>query len=35
MAEKSIKDIHQITGMSVSNIKVSLHRARKKLAEKL
>lgn len=35
MAEKSIKDIHQITGMSVPNIKVSLHRARKKLAEKL
>lgn len=35
LAEKSLKEIHQITGLSVSNIKVTLYRARKKLSEKL
>lgn len=35
LAEKSIKDINSITGLSVSNIKVILHRARKRLHEKL
>ncbi|MDD4032288.1 MAG: sigma-70 family RNA polymerase sigma factor [Bacteroidales bacterium] len=33
LAEKSIRDISQITGFSVANIKVILHRARKKLYE--
>ena len=33
LGEKSIKDIHEITDMSISNIKVSLHRIRKKLSE--
>jgi RNA polymerase sigma factor (sigma-70 family) len=35
LAEKSIKEIKTITGLSVSNIKVTLHRIRKKLFEKL
>lgn len=35
LGEKSIKDIHEITGMSISNIKVNLHRIRKKLSENL
>jgi|LSQX01.1.fsa_nt_gb RNA polymerase sigma-70 factor (ECF subfamily) len=35
LAEKSIKEIAQITGLSISNIKVILHRARKKLLEKM
>ena len=35
ISEKSIKDIHTITGLSPSNIKVILHRTRKKLREKL
>ena len=35
LAEKSIKEIAQITGLSISNIKVILHRARKKLFEKM
>jgi len=35
LAEKSIKEISRITGLSVSNIKVILHRTRKKLHEKL
>ncbi|MFA5752889.1 MAG: sigma-70 family RNA polymerase sigma factor [Bacteroidales bacterium] len=35
LAEKSIKEIAQITGFSVGNIKVILHRARKKLFEKM
>jgi RNA polymerase sigma-70 factor (ECF subfamily) len=35
LAEKSIKEIAQITGLSISNIKVILHRARKKLVEKM
>jgi len=35
LAEKSIKDINSITGLSNSNIKVILHRARKRLYEKL
>jgi RNA polymerase sigma factor (sigma-70 family) len=35
LAEKSIKDINSITGLSISNIKVILHRARKRLHEKL
>lgn len=35
LAEKSIKDINSITGLSISNIKVMLHRARKRLHEKL
>jgi RNA polymerase sigma-70 factor (ECF subfamily) len=33
LAGKSIRDISQITGFSVANIKVILHRARKKLYE--
>jgi len=33
LAEKSVKEISQITGFSVANIKVILHRARKKLYE--
>jgi RNA polymerase sigma factor (sigma-70 family) len=35
LADKSIKEIAQITGMSIANVKVILHRARKKLYEKL
>jgi RNA polymerase sigma-70 factor (ECF subfamily) len=35
LAEKPIKEITQITGLSISNIKVILHRARKKLFEKM
>jgi len=35
LAGKSIKDINSITGLSISNIKVILHRARKRLREKL
>jgi len=35
LGEKSIKQIGTITGMSASNIKVMLHRARKKLYKKL
>ena len=35
LAEKTIKEIAQITGLSISNIKVILHRARKKLVEKM
>lgn len=35
LAEKSIKEIAQITGLSISNVKVILHRARKKLFEKM
>ena len=35
LAEKSIKEIVQITGLSISNIKVILHRARKKLYKNL
>jgi len=35
LAEKSIKEIVQITGFSNANIKVILHRARKKLYEKM
>jgi RNA polymerase sigma factor (sigma-70 family) len=35
LAEKSIKDISRITGVSPNAIKVSLHRVRKKLSEKL
>jgi RNA polymerase sigma-70 factor (ECF subfamily) len=35
LAEKSIKEIAQITGFSIANIKVILHRARKKLFEKM
>lgn len=35
LAEKSIKEIAQITGLSIANIKVILHRARKKLFEKM
>jgi RNA polymerase sigma-70 factor (ECF subfamily) len=35
LAEKSIKEIGVITGLSISNIKVILHRARKRLHEKL
>jgi len=35
LGEKSLKEIHQITGLSVSNIKVTLYRARIKLSEKL
>lgn len=35
LAEKSIKEIAQITGFSIANIKVILHRARKKLCYKM
>lgn len=35
LAEKSIKEIAQITGFGIANIKVILHRARKKLFEKM
>jgi len=35
LAEKSIKEIAQITGLSSANIKVILHRARKKLYQKI
>jgi len=31
--ENSIEDISEITGLSVSNVKVRLHRIRKKLYE--
>lgn len=31
LGEKSIKEIHRITGMSTSNVKVVLHRTREKL----
>ena len=33
--ELSIAEIHDVTGVDVSNIKVKLHRARKKLQESL
>ncbi|HTF20712.1 MAG TPA: sigma-70 family RNA polymerase sigma factor [Chryseolinea sp.] len=35
LAEKSIKEISDITQMSISNIKVNLHRIRRKLSENL
>jgi RNA polymerase sigma factor (sigma-70 family) len=35
LAEKSVKEISQITNLSNSNIKVILHRSRKKLQEKM
>jgi RNA polymerase sigma-70 factor, ECF subfamily len=35
LGEKSIKEIQDITGMTSSNIKVNLHRIRKKLSENL
>lgn len=35
LADKSIKQIAQITDLSIANIKVILHRARKKLYKKL
>jgi len=35
LAEKTIKEINAITGMSISSIKVNLHRIRKKLSENL
>jgi RNA polymerase sigma-70 factor (ECF subfamily) len=35
LGEKSIKEIQEITGMTSSNIKVNLHRIRKKLSENL
>ena len=35
LADKSIKQINIITGLSISNIKVILHRARKKLYKNL
>lgn len=35
LGEKSIKEIHKITGMSTSNVKVVLHRTREKLKKKL
>lgn len=35
MKENTIDDISQITGLSVSNVKVKLHRIRKKLYEEL
>jgi RNA polymerase sigma factor (sigma-70 family) len=35
LAEKSIKEIAQITRFSIANIKVILHRARKNLFEKM
>ena len=31
LGEKSVKEIHKITGMSTSNVKVVLHRTREKL----
>jgi RNA polymerase sigma-70 factor (ECF subfamily) len=33
--ENSIEDISDITGLSVSNVKVRLHRIRKKLYEEM
>ena len=33
--ETSIDDISEITGLSVSNVKVKLHRIRKKLYEEM
>lgn len=35
LADKTVKEIAQITDMSISNIKVILYRTRKKLKEKL
>jgi len=35
LAEKSLKEIKEITGYGISNIKVILHRARKKLQQKM
>jgi RNA polymerase sigma factor (sigma-70 family) len=35
LAEKSIKEINTITGLKIPNIKVRLHRARKKLYKSL
>jgi RNA polymerase sigma factor (sigma-70 family) len=35
LAEKSIKEINTVTGLNIPNIKVILHRARKKLFESL
>jgi RNA polymerase sigma factor (sigma-70 family) len=34
-SENSIEDISYITGLSVSNVKVRLHRIRKKLYEEM
>ena len=35
LGEKSVKEIHEITNLSISNIKVILHRARKKMLDRL
>ena len=35
MDDQSIKEISEITGLSDSNIKVKLHRSRKKIEQKL
>jgi RNA polymerase sigma-70 factor (ECF subfamily) len=35
LADKSIKEINTVTGLNIPNIKVILHRARKKLFESL
>lgn len=35
LAEKSIKEINEITGLSISNIKILLHRARLQLKKQL
>jgi len=35
LAEKSMKEISSITGMSLANIKVHLHRIRKRIAQNL
>lgn len=35
LADKSVKEISQITNLSISNTKVILHRSRKKLKEKI
>ena len=35
LGEKSLKEIHQVTNLSISNIKVILHRARKKMFDNM
>lgn len=35
LADKSVKEISHITNLSISNVKVILHRTRKKLQEKI
>jgi RNA polymerase sigma-70 factor (ECF subfamily) len=35
MTENTVREIHEITGLSMANIKIKLFRARKKLEREL